>query len=72
MTAVELAWTRTMGDDGAVFTSGKFVVRKVRWTPPGFGKKRSWGWALFVEGEQVTAAYPRAADAQRRATTWRP
>jgi hypothetical protein len=71
VTPAELTWTRTMGADGAVFTSGRFVVRKVRWTPPGFGRKQSWGWALFVDGVKETAAYPRATDARRRATTWK-
>lgn len=77
-TDLKLAWCRQPGVDGVELTASHpdgrlLVIRKIRWTTPGFGNKRQSGWAAFTattntprvgELTQEGAAYSRAVDAQ--------
>lgn len=67
-------WTRKQTHPGTEFHANgledRLVVKRVRWTRPGFhashGRMAS-GWAILVDGEQYGPAHPSATAAMRHA-----
>jgi hypothetical protein len=54
---------------GMLLTSkgGRFHIRRVTWAKPGFKNQTSTGWAIFVDGEQWSAAFGTMTKCQAHA-----